>query len=55
LDPNDIHALRYLAILSSERGADPEAVDMFQMLIHFTPNDQELWDAYTECLRRLTK
>ncbi|OLS30126.1 MAG: Beta-barrel assembly-enhancing protease [Candidatus Thorarchaeota archaeon AB_25] len=54
LDPNDIHAMRYLAVLRSERGAHPEAVDLFQTLISFTPNDQDLWDAYATCLRRLT-
>lgn len=53
LDPNDSHALRHLAILYSARDANPEAVDLFQTLIQMTPNDQELWDAYAACLRRL--
>lgn len=54
LDPNDMHALRHLAILNLERGADPEAIAIFQLLLPFLPNDQELWDAYTTCLRRVT-
>ena len=53
LDPNDSHAMRHLAILYSARDANPEAVDLFQKLIQITPNDQELWDAYAACLRRL--
>jgi tetratricopeptide (TPR) repeat protein len=53
LDPNDTHALRHLALLCSARGAHPEAVDLFEMLLPFIPNDQELWDAYAACLRRL--
>lgn len=53
LEPNYTHALRHLAILCSARGAYPEAVDLFEMLIPFTPNDQELWDAYSACFQRL--
>ena len=53
LEPNYTHALRHLAILYSARGANPEAVDLLEMLIQFTPNDQELWDAYSTCLRRI--
>ena len=53
LDPEDAHAMRHLAILYSARDANPEAVDLFQALIQINPNDQELWDAYATCLRRL--
>ncbi|MFW9805458.1 MAG: tetratricopeptide repeat protein [Candidatus Thorarchaeota archaeon] len=51
LDPREVHALRHLAMLYLERGALPEALDLLQMLIPFTPSDQELWDAYSKCLR----
>ena len=53
LNPNDAYVLRHLAMLYSARGAYPEAVDLFETLIPFIPNDQELWDAYAACLRRL--
>lgn len=54
LDSNDTHSLRHLALLYSERGAYPEALDLYQLLIQLTPNNQEIWDAYAECLRRLS-
>ena len=53
LDPNYVHALRHLALLCSARGAHQEAVDLLEMLISVTPNDQELWDVYSARLRRL--
>ncbi|MFX1578468.1 MAG: tetratricopeptide repeat protein [Promethearchaeota archaeon] len=53
LDPKEIHALRHLALLYLERSALPEAVDLLQIIISVTPNDQELWDAYSRCLQRL--
>ncbi|MFW9787663.1 MAG: tetratricopeptide repeat protein [Candidatus Thorarchaeota archaeon] len=53
LNPTDVHALEHLAILYSVRGADPEAIELYQALIPFLPNDQELWDAYSTCLRKL--
>ena len=55
LDLNNAHALRHLTLLCSARGAHPEAVDLFEMLIPIAPNDQELWDAYSICLRRLNQ
>jgi tetratricopeptide (TPR) repeat protein len=54
LDPNDEHALWHLALLCSERGSLPEAIELFQMLIPFTPNNQVLWDVYSSCLRKIT-
>ena len=53
LDPRGVHALKHLALLYLERGAIPEALDLLQMLIPVTPSDQELWDAYSKCLRKL--
>jgi tetratricopeptide (TPR) repeat protein len=55
LNPNDTHVLRHLAILYSARGAYPEAVNLFESLIPLMPNDQESWDAYSACLRRLKR
>ena len=53
LNPTDAYPLKYLALLYSSRGAYPEAVDLYQRLIPSTPNNQELWDAYSVCLRKL--
>jgi len=53
LDPNDTFALRHLATLYFAREAYPEAMNLFEMLIPFIPNDQDLWDAYSVCIRRL--
>lgn len=53
LDPREIHALRHLALLYLERRALQEAVDLLQIIIPVTPNDQELWDEYSRCLQRL--
>ena len=55
LNPQDPYALRHLAILCTTRGAHPEAVELFQMLIPFLPNEQEIWDTYSTCLRRMNK
>ena len=54
LDPREVHALRHLSMLYLERGAIPEALDLLQMLIPVTPSDQELWDAYSQCLQKLS-
>ncbi|MFW9963529.1 MAG: tetratricopeptide repeat protein [Candidatus Sifarchaeia archaeon] len=51
LNSNDTHSMRQLAGLYFARGAYPEALDIFQMLISVYPNDQELWDVYSGCLR----
>lgn len=51
LDPRELHALRHLAMLYLERGAIPEAFDLLQMILPVAPSDQELWDAYSNCLR----
>ncbi|MFW9835699.1 MAG: tetratricopeptide repeat protein [Candidatus Thorarchaeota archaeon] len=53
LDPREVPALRHLALLYLERGALFEAFDLLQMIIPITPNDQELWDTYSGCLRRM--
>lgn len=55
LDPSDKHTARHLAALYSLRNAHPEALELLQMLISKTPNDQELWDFYSSCLERLKK
>nr|KXH72202.1 MAG: hypothetical protein AM325_01640 [Candidatus Thorarchaeota archaeon SMTZ1-45] len=51
LDPNDTHALHQSVTIYTLRDAYPEVLDMLQRLIPLTPNDQELWDAYSACLR----
>jgi len=53
LDTKDVCALRHLALLYLARGALPEAIELLQRLIPVLPNDQELWDTYSTCLRRL--
>ena len=30
-------------------------IELFEMLIPFIPNDQELWDDYSACIRRMKK
>jgi len=51
LDPEDVHALRNLALLYLSRGALPEALDLLQKIIPIKPNDQDLWDAYSASLQ----
>ena len=53
LNPTDSYALKHLALLCSSRGAYPEAVDLYQRLIPLKPSNQDLWDAYSVCLRRV--
>jgi tetratricopeptide (TPR) repeat protein len=55
LNPQDPYAIRHLALLCISRGAHPEAAELFELLIPFLPNDQELWDSYSACLRRMRK
>jgi Flp pilus assembly protein TadD len=53
LNPTDAYTMKHLALLYSLRGAFSEAVDLYQRLIPTTPNNQELWDAYSVCLRKV--
>lgn len=53
LDTKDVVALRHLVLLYLARGALPEAIELLQKLIPVLPNNQELWDTYSTCLRRL--
>ena len=53
LNSTDANALKHLALLLSSRGAYPEAVDLYQRLIPLKPNNQELWDSYSVCLRKV--
>ncbi len=53
LDTTDVRALRHLALLYLARGALQEAIELLQRLIPVLPNDQELWDTYSTCLRRM--
>jgi len=55
LDPSDKHTVRHLAALYSSRNAQPEAIELLQLLISKTPNDQELWDFYSFCFKRLKR
>ena len=52
LNPSDPYVLKHLALLYSARGAYPEAVDLFQRLIPSIPNNQDIWDAYSSCLKK---
>jgi Flp pilus assembly protein TadD len=52
LNPSDPYVLKHLALLCSARGAYPEAVDLFQSLIPSIPSNQDIWDAYSFCLKK---
>lgn len=52
LNPSDLHVLKHLAFLCSARGAYAEAMDLFQSLIPSMPNNQDIWDAYSSCLKK---
>ncbi len=55
LNPMNVQAIRNLAVLYAERGAHTEAIDLFQILLQFEPNDQDIWDAYSTCLGKMRK
>ncbi|MHA2286810.1 MAG: tetratricopeptide repeat protein, partial [Candidatus Thorarchaeota archaeon] len=50
LDPNHIVTMYRLVQLLIERKAYPEAMDVLERLIVLSPNDQNVWDAFSICI-----
>ena len=48
----DPHVLQQLVSFFSIRGNHPEAIGLLEHLIPQCPDDQSLWDLYTECITR---
>ncbi|MFW9768927.1 MAG: hypothetical protein ACFFF9_03920 [Candidatus Thorarchaeota archaeon] len=55
LDPVNEHALRQLVFITDSREAHPETLTLLETLLPQLPEDQELWDIYSRCLRRMKK
>lgn len=55
LDSRNEHALRQLVHLFISRGAHPETLLILEQLLPIAPDDQELWDIYSDCHRHLLK
>lgn len=53
LDPKNEHALRQLVFILDARESYPETLRLLETLIPIVSFDQELWDIYSDCLRRL--
>ncbi|MFX1441758.1 MAG: tetratricopeptide repeat protein [Promethearchaeota archaeon] len=45
------HSMQQLSRLYMQRGAFPEAVELISRLLLTTPNNQDLWDSLTQCIR----
>ena len=52
LGSTDSHVLHQLVNLFSQRGNHPEVLQLLEQLIPQQPEDQSLWDLYTECISR---
>lgn len=52
---SDPHILRQLLRFFSNRGNNPEALRLLEELLPQCPDDQSLWDLYTECISRNTR
>lgn len=48
----DTHVLHQLVNLFSQRGNHPEVLQLLEQLIPQQPEDQSLWDLYTDCISR---
>ncbi|MGY5858698.1 MAG: hypothetical protein RTU63_04960 [Candidatus Thorarchaeota archaeon] len=48
----DPHVLHQLVSLLADRGNHPEALRLLLQLIPQCPDDQSLWDLYTDCISR---
>jgi len=46
------HVLHQLVNLFSQRGNHPEVLQLLEQLIPQQPEDQSLWDLYTDCISR---
>ncbi|MFX0056474.1 MAG: tetratricopeptide repeat protein [Promethearchaeota archaeon] len=51
LKPWNTHSMQQLSSLYMRRGALPEAAELISRLLLVTPNNQELWDSLTHCIR----
>jgi predicted Zn-dependent protease len=51
LESWNAHSMRQLSILYMQRGAFPEAAKLISRLLLTTPNNQDLWDSLTHCIR----
>jgi tetratricopeptide (TPR) repeat protein len=51
LGSDEPHVLRQLVQCYTKRGNHPEALSLLEMLIPLYPEDQMLWDIYTECFQ----
>ena len=52
LEPKNISVLYELLLLQMARNAPYQAMDTLTCLIEILPNDQELWDTYTKCMKK---
>jgi tetratricopeptide (TPR) repeat protein len=53
LGSDEPHVLRQLVEYYMQRGNHPEALSLLERLIPQYPEDQLLWDVYTECFQRV--
>jgi len=51
LEPWSSHSMQQLSNLYMRRGAFPEAAELIGRLLLVTPNNQDLWDSLTHCIR----
>ncbi|MFW9803953.1 MAG: tetratricopeptide repeat protein [Candidatus Thorarchaeota archaeon] len=51
LKPWSTHSMQQLSSLYMRRGAFPEAAELISRLVLISPNNQELWDSLTHCIR----
>ncbi|MFW9911373.1 MAG: tetratricopeptide repeat protein [Candidatus Thorarchaeota archaeon] len=51
LESWNAHSMRQISILYMQRGAFPEAAKLISRLLLTTPNNQDLWDSLTHCVR----
>ncbi len=52
LGSTDQHVLHQLVSIFSKRGNHPEVLQLLEQLIPQRPEDQSLWDLYTDCISR---
>ncbi|MDH4213040.1 MAG: hypothetical protein OEV85_03885 [Candidatus Thorarchaeota archaeon] len=53
LGSEEPHILQRLLHHYKERGCHPEALSLLEQLIPQCPDDQSLWDIYTDCFQRI--
>ena len=52
LEPKNIGVLYELLLLQMARNAPYQAMETLTYLIEILPNNQELWDTYTKCVKK---